>query len=98
MDLGAEKPESSEIVKQRGGCQLSATCWAKRVDLTAESPRARKLSKNVAAGGTRRRGRMFYTSPTSKYDGLGGVIGTLRRVRYPVQDGIVRGELSVSGG
>ena len=36
--------------------------------------------------------------PYFQYDGVGGVIGTLGRVRYPVQDGVVRGELSVSGG
>jgi hypothetical protein len=36
--------------------------------------------------------------PYFQYDGLGGVIGTLGRVRYPVQDGVVRRESRVSGG
>jgi hypothetical protein len=67
-DLTAEKPESSEIVKERRG------------------RRHRPKETDVLH------------VPYFQYDGLGGVIGTLGRVRYPVQDGVVRRELRVSGG
>ena len=76
--------------------QLSA--GKKRVDMPAESPRARRLSKSVAGRGHRPEETDVLHVPYFQYDGLGRVIGTLRRVRYPVQDGIVRRELRVSGG
>ena len=68
------------------------------MDLTAESPRVRRLSKSVAGRGHRPEETDVLHVPYFQYDGLGGVIGTLGRVRYPVQDGVVRRELRVSGG
>ena len=69
MEMPAEKPESSEIVKERGG--------------RGHRPGGRMSCLHV---------------PYFQYDALGRVIGTLRRVRYPVQDGVVRRELGVGGG